>query len=161
MILAIFLLFISVFLESIIPNLIREFIPFFMIAAIIIISSFKIEDKKVYTTIFIFGVCYDLLYTNLIIFHGFLFILLFYICKIILKNSKNFFFMIFTYYLLIAIYCLIMFLFTMIYSNTNYIYLFIIIFKSLFINSIYFIITYVLFIGINCLIRNRNKKRSY
>ena len=74
MILAIFLLFISVFLESIIPNLIREFIPFFMIAAIIIISSFKIGDKKVYTTIFIFGVCYDLLYTNLIIFHGFLFI---------------------------------------------------------------------------------------
>ena len=161
MILAIFLLFISVFLESIIPNLIREFIPFFMIAAIIMISSFKVKDKKVYTTIFIFGVCYDLLYTNLIIFHGFLFILLFYICKIILKSSKNFFLMIFTYYLLIVIYCLVMFLFTMIYSNVNYVYLLLIIFKSLFINSIYFIITYVLFIGINCLIRNRNKKRSY
>ena len=161
MILAIFLLFISIFLESIIPNLIREFIPFFMIAAIIIISTFQIEDKKIYTTIFIFGVCYDLLYTDLIIFYGFLFILLFYICKIILKNSKNFFFMIFTYYLLIAIYCLIMFLFTMIYSNANYVYLLLIVFKSLFINSIYFIITYVLFIGINCLIRNRNKKRSY
>lgn len=69
--------------------------------------------------------------------------------------------MIFTYYLLIAIYSLIMYLFSFLYVNINVIYLINIIFKSLFINSVFFILMYVIFIGIKCLFRNRNKRQTY
>ena len=74
MIAIIILFLISLFLSSIMPNILREFIPFFMIAVIVIVSSFKVEEKNIYITCFLFGVIYDLMYTNLVIFHGFLYV---------------------------------------------------------------------------------------
>ncbi len=161
MIISFIILFISLFLEAIVPNLIREFIPFFMIAALVIISTFKTEEKHTYIMIFLFGVAYDLLYTDLLIFHGFLFVLFFYLINLLLKQRSNFFLMIFSYYLFIFVYFFIMTFFTFLYTNINYLKLLNFVLKSLFINSIYFIFYYLIFIGVKCLIRNRSKKRSY
>lgn len=161
MIISFIILFISLFLEAIVPNLIREFIPFFMIAALVIISTFKTEEKHTYLMIFLFGVTYDLLYTDLLIFHGFLFVLFFYLINLLLKQRSNFFLMIFSYYLFIFAYSAIMVFFTFLYTNINYLKLLNFVLKSLFINSIYFIFYYLIFIGAKCLIRNRSKKRSY
>ena len=155
------ILFISLFLESALPNLIREFIPFFMIGTIVIISTFNTNDSKMCIMVFISGVLYDLLYTDLIIFHGFIYLGTLLLSRIILKKSSNFFLMIFTYYSLLIIYSIIMYLFTFFISNVSFIQGFSIIIKSLFINSLVFIFYYVIFIGIKCLIRNRRKKHSY
>lgn len=161
MITLILLFIISFFLELLLPNLIRAFIPFFVIVSILIISTYKIDETKVYISLALFGILYDLIFTNLLILHAFVFVFLYYLSSIILNKSKNFFLMIFTYYLLIAIYSLIMYLFSFLYVNINVIYLINIIFKSLFINSVFFILMYVIFIGIKCLFRNRNKRQTY
>lgn len=161
MIVAGIILFISLFLESVLPNLIREFIPFFMIGTIVIISTFNTDDNKMCMMVFISGILYDLLYTDLIIFHGFIYLGVLLLSKLILKKSNNFFLMIFTYYLLVIIYSIIMYLFTFFISNVDFIKVFSLILKSLFINSLVFIFYYIIFIGTKCLIRNRRKKHSY
>lgn len=161
MIALIILFIISLFLESLVPNMIREFIPFFMISSIIIASTCVKDIKDGFILVFIFGVFYDLFYTDLLFFHGFMFMLLFFLSSIIIDNKKNFFLMIFTYYLLIILYNIVMYLFTFLQSNINIISLINIVIKSLLINSLYFIFIYLLFVGIKCLISNRKKKGTY
>lgn len=161
MIVAGIILFISLFLESVLPNLIREFIPFFMIGTIVIISTFNADDNKMCMMAFVSGILYDLLYTDLIIFHGFIYLGVLLLSKLILKKSNNFFLMIFTYYLLVITYSIVMYLFTFFISNVDFIKVFSLILKSLFINSLVFIFYYIIFIGTKCLIRNRGKKHSY
>lgn len=161
MIISILLLSLSLLLSSVIPNLLRDFIPFFMISAIVIISVLSIKEKDMYIIIFIFGILYDLLYTDLVIFHGFIFIGILYLSKIILKDSKNFFFIIFNFYLMVILYSILMYLFSFLYTSLNIILLINMVIKSLLINFIFFIIIYVLFIGIKCLISNTKKKNTY
>ena len=161
MIACIFLFIISLLISSIVPNIIREFVPFFMIAVIIIISSFKIDDKRKYIITFIFGVLYDLFYTNLVVFHGFIFVIILLFSKLIIKASKNFFKMIFTFYLMVFCYSVLMYLFSFLYANLNLLTLINTIIKSLLINSVFFILIYILFIGIKCLISNRRKTLTY
>ena len=161
MIACIFLFIISLLISSIVPNIIREFVPFFMIAVIIIISSFKIDDKRKYIITFIFGVLYDLFYTNLVVFHGFIFVIILLFSKLIIKASKNFFKMIFTFYLMVFCYSVLMYLFSFLYTNLNLLTLINTIIKSLLINSVFFILIYILFIGIKCLISNRRKTLTY
>lgn len=160
MIAIIILFLISLFLSSIMPNILREFIPFFMIAVIVIVSSFKVEEKNIYITCFLFGVIYDLMYTNLVIFHGFLYVFILFLCKMILKNN-NFFLYVFTYYLMVVIYNITMFVFAVLCTNVNVNYIINMGVKSIFINSIFFVILYLLFIGIRCLFCNRKKRRTY
>ncbi len=161
MIACIFLFIISLLISSIVPNIIREFVPFFMIAVIIIISSFKIDDKRKYIITFIFGVLYDLFYTNLVVFHGFIFVIILLFSKLIIKASKNFFKMIFTFYLMVFCYSVLMYLFSFLYTNLNLLTLINTIIKSFLINSVFFILIYILFIGIKCLISNRRKTLTY
>lgn len=158
-IMALFL--ISLLLESLVPNIIREFIPFFIIGAIVISSAFLNNKNKCLLLIFIFGVLYDLFYTDLLVFNGFIFSVLFLLSNLIIKDKKNFFLMIITYYLLMILYSIFMSLFSFIYISINIENLINIIIKSLSINSLYFITIYLLFIGIKCLICNRRKKRTY
>ncbi len=155
------ILFVSLISESVLPNLIREFIPFFMIGTIIITSTFNIDDKKMYIMVFIYGILYDLLYTDLIIFHGFIYLGVLFLTKFILKGTLNFFKMIFSYYLIIIIYSIIMYLFTFFIASIDFMNVFSLIIKSLLINSLVFILYYIIFIGTKCLIRNRRKKHSY
>lgn len=91
MITLILLFIISFFLELLLPNLIRAFIPFFVIVSILIISTYKIDETKVYISLALFGILYDLIFTNLLILHAFVFVFLYYLSSIILNKSKNFF----------------------------------------------------------------------
>ena len=79
MILSSLLLILSYFLESIVTNIFKNFIPFFTIATIIIVSRINLKEDKKYIFIFIFGIIYDLLYTNLLFIHGFIFMLFYYL----------------------------------------------------------------------------------
>lgn len=154
-------MFFSFLLESIFTNIFKEFIPFFIIGSIAIISRFNLDTNKKYIFIFIVGVLYDLLYTNLLFINGFIFCLILFISNLILNKSNNFLKMIFTYYLEILIYSLIMFIYVVLSTNINLYNLVLQIINSIYINSIYFIITYIIFIGIICLIKNKDKKRAY
>ncbi len=155
------LFFISFVLESLSTNLFKEFMPFFILGVITIISVSKLSNKQIVILLFIVGVLYDLFYTNFIFLHGIIYVLLFYFINFILKGKKNFFAMIFTYYLMTLIYCLIMTFYSIITSNVNITKLIMIIGKSLLANSIYFIFLYITFIGIKCLTKNIKVKRTY
>ena len=157
----IILFIISLLLESLVPNMIREFIPFFMIATLVILNYFKDYDDKRLLLIFVFGVLYDLFYTDLVLFHAFVYSFLFLLSTLIIKEKKNFFLMLFAYYLLIILYSLFMYLFSSLYMTINLINIINTTVKSLLINSLYFIFIYLIFIGIKCLICNRRKKRTY
>ncbi len=155
------LFFISFILESLSTNLFKEFMPFFILGVITIISVSKLSKKRIIILLFIVGVLYDLFYTNFIFLHGVIYVLLFYLANFILKEKNNFFIKLLTYYLMVFIYCLIMIFYSIIISNVNIIKLIIIIGKSLLANSIYFIFLYIIFIGIKCLNKNIKVKRTY
>lgn len=152
---------ISFLLESLSTNLIKEFMPFFILGVITIISVSGLSKKQIIILLFTFGILYDLLYTNFIFLHGFIYVSLFYFINFILRGKKNFFIMIFTYYLTMFIYCLIMLFYSIIISNVKIFELIMIIFKSIFANSIYFILLYITFIGVKCLIKNIKIKSTY
>lgn len=159
-ILMVILMIFSLFLDGLVPNLIREFIPFFFVCSLIISSSFEIDNKLYYIIIIIFGLIYDSIYSTSVIINTFSFVLIAYLSKLILKD-KDFFKYLFTYYLMIILYTSIMLLITLPYIKHNYFVLLITLIKSAFINTMYFFILYLVFIGIKCLISHRFKKRSY
>ena len=161
MILLIIVILFSFFLESFITNIFSTIIPFFVIGMIVIISRFNIEDKKKYITVFILGIIYDLLYTNLLFIHGFIFLLILYISNTILKESNNLIKMLFTYYIVTIVYILLQLIYMIIYTNIYIPYVLIKIVKSTYINSIYFIISYIIFIVVISLIKNIKHKRAY
>lgn len=155
------LFFISFILESLSTNLFKEFMPFFILGVITIISVSKLSKNRIIILLFIVGILYDLSYTNFIFLHGVIYVLLFYFASFILKGKNNFFAMIFTYYLMVFIYSLVMIFYSTIIFNVNIIKLITIIGKSLLVNSIYFILLYITFIGIKCLTKNIKLKRTY
>ena len=161
MIAIIFIFLVSFILESLVPNLIKDFIPFFIIGSIIISYLLINDRKKLFKIIFIVGILYDLLYTNLVIFHAFMFIFLLWLVKVVVKDSKNFLIILFSYFLLIIIYSIIMYLFSSICTNISILKVINVLFNSLLLNLIYFIFIYMIFIGIKCLICNITKKRTY
>ena len=80
--LAIIILIISLFLDGILTNylpyLVNDlslFTPLLTLVSIFMVYPlYKKEEKKYYIVIFIIGILYDLLYTNLLFFNGILFI---------------------------------------------------------------------------------------
>lgn len=157
----IILLIFSLLLETIIPNLLRGIIPFFMVAAILVSSILRIDTKKFYITVFIIGVLYDFFYTNTIILNGFMFFFIAYLSKLIINEDIVFFRTLFFYVLLSLSYVLILFLLTYIYVPQSIIDILIKLKNSAIINFAYFTIIYLLSFLLRHFICNRNKKRSY
>ena len=80
-ILLIIALFLDGFLSIIIP-LNSIFLPLITITTIyIIFPYFKKKEKKYYILSFAVGIIYDLLYTNLLLFHAIIFMIIAYITK--------------------------------------------------------------------------------
>ena len=161
MIICILILLFSILLSSVIPNLIIDFIPFFTIASIIVIGTFNVDKKDIYLITFIFGIIYDLLYTDLVILHAFLFVSILFLSLRIMDGLKNFFLMIALFYLICVLYSLFMYLFSISFSSLNIYIIINILSKSFLINTLYFILLYVIFIGIKCLIGNKKNHLSY
>lgn len=154
------LLVISFILDTIIPNIFKNFIPFCTLSAIIVISFLYEEDKYSYILLFIFGVIYDLFNTDLLFFHGLIFMLIYFFRNRLFKNRNNFFIIMLSYYSSILLYC-VMILIISVNFNIDYFFLIKMVMQSLCINTIYFIIVYLLFLKIKCLFKNTIKKRSY
>ncbi len=161
MIICILILLFSILLSSVIPNLIIDFIPFFTIASIIVIGTFNVDKKDIYLITFIFGIIYDLLYTDLVILHAFLFVSILFLSLRIMDGLKNFFLMIALFYLICVLYSLFMYLFSISFSSLNIYIIINLLGKSFFINTLYFMLLYFIFIGIKCLIGNKKNHLSY
>ena len=161
MIICILILLFSILLSSVIPNLIIDFIPFFTISSIIVIGTFNVDKKDIYLITFIFGIIYDLLYTDLVILHAFLFVSILFLSLRIMDGLKNFFLMIALFYLICVLYSLFMYLFSISFSSLNIYIIINLLSKSFLINTLYFILLYVIFIGIKCLIGNKKNHLSY
>ena len=92
----ILILIISIILDGILSNflpfLVNDlsiFTPLFTVVSIFIIYPFyKKHEKKYFITIFIVGIIYDLLYTNLLFFNGILFLIIGLVSKYIYKNYE-------------------------------------------------------------------------
>lgn len=160
-ILMIFIFLLSLALEMITPNLLRNFIPFFIIATILISSMLKVDDSWFYLIIFITGVLYDLTCTNAVFLHGFIFCFLGYLASLIVGNKKGFFTALLTYYGMSILYVFLIMIFTFTYVPDKIVSLASKFSSSLVINSLYFLLFYLLFIGLKGLLCNRNKKSSY
>ncbi len=161
MIICILILLFSILLSSVIPNLIIDFIPFFIIASIIVIGTFNVDKKDIYLITFIFGIIYDLLYTDLVILHAFLFVSILFLSLRIMDGLKNFFLMIALFYLICVLYSLFMYLFSISFSSLNIYIIINLLSKSFLINTLYFMLLYFIFIGIKCLIGNKKNHLSY
>ena len=155
------LLFISIILEGIIPNLLRDIFPLFTVAIIIISSTFKIDDKEFYISIFLSGVVYDLFYTSTLFLNGFIFVFLAYLSKMLVDKNINFIKALLYYYLLSFLYIIIMFYFTYFYVPKSLIYIITIYKNNMIINSLYFSLFYLVLVGFKNITSNRYKKHSY
>lgn len=161
MIITIILLLISVLLEGIIPNLLRCTTPFFVISVILLGGINNKTSKTFYMSCFVFGVIYDLLYTNTIFLHGFIYLFFAWISSIILPKKTNFI-KVFGYYLLfMVIYVLFLVFFTFLYKSYSVISIIHILYDGLIINIFFFLIVYLTYFVINCIFKNRLKKHSY
>ena len=92
----IIILIISIILDGLLTNflpfLVNDlsiFTPLLTLVSIFIIYPFyRKHEKKYFITIFIVGIIYDLLYTNLLFFNGILFLIIGLISKFINKNYE-------------------------------------------------------------------------
>lgn len=150
---------ISVILESLVSNLIVNFIPFFISCFIVIFTSLKINGNSFYKTLIIAGIIYDLMYTNQVILNALLFCFYGFIVSLILRTSKNFFLCFLSYIVICIINIFINSIIPVMQNNVTINSIVHKISFSIPINISYFVIAYLLFIGINCLISNRKKKR--
>lgn len=155
------LLFLSIILEGIIPNLLRDIFPLFTVAIIIISSTFKIDDKEFYISIFLSGVVYDLFYTSTLFLNGFIFVFLAYLSRILVDKNINFIKALLYYYLLSFLYIIIMFYFTYFYVPKSLIYIITIYKNNMIINSLYFSLSYLVLVGLKNITSNSYKKHSY
>ena len=155
------LLFISIILEGIIPNLLRDIFPLFTVAIIIISSTFKIDDKEFYISIFLSGIVYDLFYTSTLFLNGFIFVFLAYLSRILVDKNINFIKALLYYYLLSFLYIIIMFYFTYFYVPKSLIYIITIYKNNMIINSLYFSLSYLVLVGLKNITSNSYKKHSY
>ena len=72
----------SFFLESIMSKILSSNLLFCLVTLVISYPFFKNEDNKYYIYSFIFGLSYDLVYTDTFLFNAFLFLLV----SILIKN---------------------------------------------------------------------------
>ena len=92
----IIIMIISLILDGVITNYLPYmvdnlslFTPLFTLVSIFIIYPFyRKKEKQYYITIFILGLLYDLLYTNLLFFNAVIFVFLGFIIRIIVKNFE-------------------------------------------------------------------------
>lgn len=161
MIFAIILFFISLFLELLIPNLIKNFVPFFILTSIIITTLLVEEEKKCYILLFIYGIIYDLISADTLLLNAFLFITLGFITRKLINNGINFIKAFFIYIMEVLLYIVFMMFFTILYSSNNYIMFFSNIISSILTNICYFTLSYACFIGIKCLVSNTKKNSTY
>lgn len=149
---------ISVILESLVSNLIVNFIPFFIPCFIVVFASLKINRDYFYKTLIVAGIIYDLMYTNQVILNALLFCFYGFLVRFILKASKNFMLCFLSYTVICLINVFVNFIIPVIQNNVTINNIVHKISFSIPINISYFVITYLLFIGINCLISNRKNK---
>ena len=142
---------VSFILDSIVSNFISlnsVFTPLFTLMSLLLIYPyFKNNNYKYLITCFVSGLCYDLIYTDTIIIHGFLFLLIGFIVtrfSLILSNS-------FVNILILAIVCIVIYRFItygllLITANTSFkwIFLFKSIYKSILMNLIYVSMGYII-----------------
>lgn len=96
MIISTIILLISIVLDGILSNflpyLVNDLSPFTpmltVIAIFMIYPFFRKKEKNYFITIFIVGMIYDLLYTNLVFFNGVLFLIIGFISLEIYKNFE-------------------------------------------------------------------------
>ena len=144
---------ISVILESLVSNLIVNFIPFFIPCFIVVFASLKINRDYFYKTLIVAGIIYDLMYTNQVILNALLFCFYGFLVSFILKASKNFMLCFLSYTVICLINVFVNFIIPVTINNIVHKISF-----SIPINISYFVVAYLLFIGINCLISNRKNK---
>ncbi len=144
-------LIISFILDSLISNFIplnSIFSPLFTVVALIIIYPYFNNHKEKYLlTCFVTGVFYDLIYTNTIIIHGFLFLVIgFIIMKLNLILSNNYVNVAIMTVIIIIIYRLIAYGLLLITANTSFDFFILIksIYSSLLLNIIYAILTFII-----------------
>ncbi len=93
-------------LTNYLPFLVNDlswFTPLFTLTSILIIYPFyRKKETKYYILIFIVGIIYDLLYTNLLFLNAILFLIIALISKIIHKNFQINFFKIIIYTIIIV-----------------------------------------------------------
>ena len=79
-------------LTNYLPYLVNDlslFTPLLTVVTIFIIyPGFRKRERKYFITIFIVGLVYDLLYTNLLFFNALIFLVIAYLSKIIYKNYE-------------------------------------------------------------------------
>ena len=162
MIYCIFLIFISIILENlsnIYLSSFNYFVPLFTLLSLIFIyPCFKKEKYKYYIFSSMTGFIYDLLFTNFIILHPLIFILIVLLSKKVLNKTNNIFYYLLLYFVIIIIYTLFIDVIT---TNNNLLYFYNNIKTILIINTIIYLIYYLSFIGIKCLIKNKHKNHSY
>ena len=109
--LAIIIMIISLLLDGLISNylpyLVNDlslFTPLFTLISIFIIYPFyRKKEKRYFIHIFILGIIYDLLYTNLLFFTGVLFIIIGLVVKFIVENYELGFIKILIYMIIIIV----------------------------------------------------------
>lgn len=120
----IIILVFSFIFEGIFSNFISTysfFSPLFVLMSLIIIYPFLINDKEsYYKCCFIMGLLYDLIYTDTIIVHAFLFLIIgFLITKINLILANNHINVMVVALIIIILYRLIMYLLLILTSNVD------------------------------------------
>lgn len=143
----IFNMLLAFFLDGVMPNLFRWFIPFFMIGVIVIFAASFIDDKSYYITLFVFGFLYDHFFFETVFLNAFTFLLIGYLAKMLLKKRHDFLNKVLTYYLVSICYVLVLLLFTIFYVKYDFMILFSKLFNSLFLNTIYFCIIFLFHTG--------------
>lgn len=146
-----FVLIISFILDSIVSNFVSLdslFFPLFTLMALIIIYPyFNNNRNKYFEACLITGICYDLIYTNTIIIHGMLFLLIgFIITRLNLIISNNW-----LNVGIMAIICIIIYRFLaygllLITASTSFDFFNILksIYSSLILNIVYVILIYII-----------------
>ena len=161
MIISCFIYIVSIITDVILSITLKNFIPLFSLSALIISIYLLKDNKNSYILIFIFGIIYDLVNTDFIFLHAFIFISLNYIVRIFLNKNNNFIKALIIYVLSCFIYSLVIILFTFLYNNYNYSMILYKLKNSIILNVIYFTVLYISFIGINNIHCNTIKKTSY
>lgn len=156
---SVFALF-SLLLESVIPNLLSNVICFFIMALLVVVNMFNPSLKKAIIITFITGVVYDLLYTDFVFLHGFIFSLTFYVLSVLLYGRKNFLLNFLFYLFSCLTYTLLIFLTSFLYTNVSLSNIILTILNSAFINVSFFIIIYLVFYLISS-IKHKNDKSAY
>lgn len=102
-------LFLDGFLSNYLPYLVGDlslFTPLLTVVSVFIIYPLFYKDNKRYFILaFVVGMIYDLFYTNLLFFNGFLFLLISFITTKVTKNIQvNFFSVLYEVILIIVVY---------------------------------------------------------